>query len=119
MVDDAPASWTRVLVPRKSSSLCARLSEIDAKTVQKSGFFDLPTMMDRWQEYLNRQANPGTLLGVGTGFPTIDEATSGLQGGQLVVIVAPAKVGKTQLMLRVWQLTFTNRASAPYSRASR
>ncbi len=79
-----------------------RLSEIDAKTVQKSGFLDLAdSPMDRWQEYLNRQANPGTLLGVGTGFPTIDEATSGLQGGQLVVIVAPAKVGKTQLMLRM------------------
>lgn len=52
------------------------------------------------QEYEFRKANPG-LLGMATGFPTMDEATSGLQGGQLIVIVAPPKTGKSTLALQI------------------
>jgi replicative DNA helicase len=52
------------------------------------------------EEYEFRKANPG-LLGMATGFPTMDEATSGLQGGQLIVIVAPPKTGKSTLALQI------------------
>jgi replicative DNA helicase len=52
------------------------------------------------EEYEFRKANPG-LLGMPTGFPTMDEATSGLQGGQLIVIVAPPKTGKSTLALQI------------------
>jgi replicative DNA helicase len=38
-----------------------------------------------------------------TGFPTIDAATSGLQAGQLIVIVAPPKTGKSTLALQMAQ----------------
>lgn len=58
--------------------------------------------LDRWEQYLYRKANPG-LLGVATGFPTIDAATGGLQNGQLVVIVAPPKTGKSTLALQIAQ----------------
>ena len=51
-------------------------------------------------EYEFRKANPG-LLGLATGFPTMDEATSGLQPGQLIVIVAPPKTGKSTLALQI------------------
>ena len=51
-------------------------------------------------EYAFRKANPG-LLGLATGFDTIDKATSGLQPGQLVVIVAPPKTGKSTLALQM------------------
>jgi replicative DNA helicase len=51
-------------------------------------------------EYEWRKANPG-LLGYATGFPTMDMATSGLQNGQLVVIVAPPKTGKSTLALQI------------------
>jgi replicative DNA helicase len=51
-------------------------------------------------EYEHRKNNPG-LLGVPTGFPTIDASTSGLQPGQLVVIVAPPKTGKSTLALQI------------------
>lgn len=51
-------------------------------------------------EYEHRKNNPG-LLGLATGFPTIDASTSGLQPGQLVVIVAPPKTGKSTLALQV------------------
>lgn len=52
------------------------------------------------EEYEFRKANPG-LLGMATGFPTMDEATSGLQPGQLIVIVAPPKTGKSTLALQI------------------
>jgi replicative DNA helicase len=39
------------------------------------------------------------LLGYPTGFATIDQATEGLQGGQLVSLVASPKVGKSTLMV--------------------
>lgn len=58
--------------------------------------------MQRWEEYLYRKDNPG-LLGVPTGFPTIDAATGGLQNGQLVIIVAPPKTGKSTLALQIAQ----------------
>jgi len=52
------------------------------------------------EEYVNRKNSPG-LLGLPTGFPTMDASTSGLQPGQLVVIVAPPKTGKSTLALQI------------------
>lgn len=51
-------------------------------------------------EYEHRKNNPG-LLGIATGFPTMDEVTSGLQPGQLIVIIAPPKTGKSTLALQM------------------
>lgn len=56
------------------------------------------TAKDRWEEYEEREKGGG-LLGLSTGFPTIDSTTLGLQSGQLVTVVANAKVGKTTLCL--------------------
>lgn len=52
------------------------------------------------EEYEFRKNNPG-LLGLPTGFKTMDDATSGLQPGQLIVIVAPPKTGKSTLALQI------------------
>ena len=51
-------------------------------------------------EYEHRKNNPG-LLGIPTGFPTMDAVTSGLQPGQLIVIIAPPKTGKSTLALQM------------------
>jgi hypothetical protein len=53
----------------------------------------------RWEEYENLQNS--VLLGVPTGFEKIDEATAGLQGGQLVTVIAPPKTGKSQIALQM------------------
>ena len=53
----------------------------------------------RFQEYEDTQNH--ILLGVATGFAKIDEATAGLQPGQLVTIIAPPKTGKSQIALQV------------------
>jgi replicative DNA helicase len=58
------------------------------------------TTETRWDEYQQLKANPG-LLGYATGFPTIDAVTSGLQNGQLIVLVAPPKTGKSTLALQM------------------
>lgn len=60
----------------------------------------IQTTDSRWEDYLFRKANPG-LLGVPTGFPTIDQVTNGLQNGQLIVVVATPKTGKSTLALQV------------------
>lgn len=51
-----------------------------------------------WERYDELTKHHG-LLGYPTGFPTIDKATLGLQKGQLVTVLAQAKVGKTSLCL--------------------
>ncbi len=53
----------------------------------------------RWEEYENVQNS--VLLGVPTGFKKIDEATAGLQGGQLITVIAPPKTGKSQIALQM------------------
>jgi KaiC/GvpD/RAD55 family RecA-like ATPase len=52
-----------------------------------------------WEQYEAVQSSK--LLGVPTGFEKIDEATAGLQGGQLVTLIAPPKTGKSQIGLRM------------------
>lgn len=54
---------------------------------------------DRFQDYLDLGKHQ--LLGIPTGFEKIDEATAGLQGGQLVTLIAPPKTGKSQGALRI------------------
>lgn len=55
----------------------------------------------RWEDYEELKHLPNGLRGIPTGFPTIDRATSGLQKGQLVVVVAPPKTGKSTLSLQM------------------
>ena len=55
----------------------------------------------RFDEYLSVKTRPNGLLGIATGFKTIDEATAGLQPGQLITIIAPPKTGKSVLALQV------------------
>ena len=57
--------------------------------------------MQRFQEYLDIKTRPNGLLGVATGFKTVDQATAGLQPGQLVTIIAPPKTGKSVLALQI------------------
>ena len=54
---------------------------------------------ERYKDYLALQNQ--TFLGIPTGFKDIDEATAGLQGGQLVTIIAPPKTGKSQVALQM------------------
>jgi replicative DNA helicase len=56
--------------------------------------------LTRYDEYLAVKTRPNGLIGMATGFSLIDQATAGLQPGQLVVIIAPPKTGKSVVALQ-------------------
>src|SRR5881296_682343 len=50
------------------------------------------------EDYHQRQ---GTLTGIGTGFVDLDKLTTGLHGGEMIVIAARPSVGKTSLAMNI------------------
>jgi replicative DNA helicase len=69
---------------------------------------DPATVDEELHDYDVLEARAGSLLGIPTGFPTIDAATLGLQKQQLVTIVAAPKTGKSQLAMRIAQTVWEN-----------
>lgn len=59
------------------------------------------TWEERLEEYAALKNLEGGLRGIPTGFPTIDEATAGLQDEQLVTLVALPGIGKSMIALVV------------------
>ena len=57
--------------------------------------------MDRYDEYMAIKTRPNGLLGLSTGFKTIDEITSGVLNQQLWTIAAPPKTGKSVLAMQM------------------
>ena len=75
--------------------------KLEEEGLNKTSDVNMVTNTDaRWEDYIFRKNNPG-LLGVATGFPTIDAVTNGLQKGQLIVVVATPKTGKSTLALQI------------------
>ena len=78
------------------------LADIDREMTM--GVSDINLVVDtmaRFTAYEALEARGGGLLGLPTGFAKIDEATAGLQDGQLVTIIAMPKVGKSQVALQM------------------
>ena len=57
--------------------------------------------MQRYDEYIAIKTRPNGLLGLSTGFKTIDEITSGVLKQQLWTIAAPPKTGKSVLAMQM------------------
>ena len=55
--------------------------------------------------------NPGKLTGVATGFSDLDKLTSGLQGGDLVILAARPSMGKTAFALNIAQNAATSNST--------
>jgi len=53
------------------------------------------------QMLLDRSENPGKLVGVSTGFADLDQMTSGLKKGNLVVVAGRPAMGKTSLAMNM------------------
>jgi hypothetical protein len=82
------------------SEMSKTLTNVNAQGVIGTTHIDITKNPDAfWEEYENIQNS--VLLGLPTGFEKIDEATAGLQGGQLITVIAPPKTGKSQIALRI------------------
>jgi len=78
------------------------VAQLYEEGVSQSSDLDLTDNPEqRYQEYLDVKTRDGGLLGYPTGFRTIDEATAGLQAGQLITIIAPPKTGKSVLAMQI------------------
>jgi len=82
------------------SEMSNTVTVVNAQGVIGTTHLDLTKDPDKfWDEYQSVQNS--VLLGVPTGFDKIDKATAGLQGGQLITVIAPPKTGKSQICLRM------------------
>jgi replicative DNA helicase len=78
----------------------ATISTVNLSGVQGTNELDLIRDAEaRFADYQSLASH--TMIGIPTGFDKIDEATAGLQGGQLVTVIAPPKTGKSQLALAI------------------
>lgn len=76
------------------------VTNVNDQGIKGTNHIDLTNNAEsRWSAYLSVQNHK--FLGIPTGFERIDEATAGLQGGQLITIIAPPKTGKSQIALQV------------------
>jgi replicative DNA helicase len=88
------------------------LDEAEAKIFQiaeggkrsTQGFLDikvlLPQVADRI-DYLYQRENQGDVTGVPTGFADLDERTSGLQPGDLIIVAGRPSMGKTAFSVNI------------------
>lgn len=78
----------------------ATIAKVNEQGVAGTHEIDLTKNTEqRYQDYKALQNQE--FLGIPTGFTKIDEATAGLQGGQLITIIAPPKTGKSQIALKM------------------
>lgn len=54
--------------------------------------------INRLEQY---HANQGMLTGIATGFPDLDKLTTGMHGGEMIVIAARPSMGKTSLAMNI------------------
>jgi replicative DNA helicase len=64
-------------------------------------------LADAWERLETLQKHSGTLRGVPTGFPALDNMLAGLQKSDLVILAARPSMGKTALALDIARLTST------------
>ncbi len=82
------------------TAMSATVAKVNEQGVLGTSEVDLSkNIEERFKDY--EALKNSKFLGIPTGFAKIDEATAGLQGGQLVTIIAPPKTGKSQIALRI------------------
>ncbi|MSQ60314.1 MAG: replicative DNA helicase [Betaproteobacteria bacterium] len=70
----------------------------------KQGFQDMPPLLTQVVERIDllyNRENPSDVTGVPTGYLDLDRMTSGLQGGDLVIVAGRPSMGKTSLALNI------------------
>lgn len=97
LLEEGPVS-----VDAAEAALRRLVAELDVlRTSVLSDEEIISTATARLAEYEKRRDNIGGLLGIPTGFATIDKATLGLQPEQFVLVIGPPAAGKSTLLLRL------------------
>ena len=76
----------------------------ESGTRKDQGLLEIKPVLARVYEridHLYHRDNPSNITGVPTGYVKLDEMTSGLQGGDLVIIAGRPSMGKTALALNI------------------
>lgn len=97
LMGEGPASVEEV-----TAVLTAALAEVTAGAL--AGVRDeevIATNAERVDAYRLRADRPGGLLGLPTGFTTIDKATLGLQPEQFILVIGPPAAGKSTLLMKL------------------
>ena len=106
----AIAAAERIIASANDPATAGELSEIvqkalvavaaDAETTSRIESVK-DVAMDRLTEYDDMVKNRGKLIGITSGFAPLDAMTGGFRNGQLIVIGAPTKGGKTAMALNM------------------
>jgi replicative DNA helicase len=105
-VEDTIQSAAEVLSTQRDHEEALRVIESKIAEIHREGVPGVTDLhlhrdpYDRYAEYERLAGQTSGMLGLPTGFEKIDEATAGLQGGQLVTVIAPPKTGKSQILLQ-------------------
>lgn len=70
----------------------------------KKGFIELPVLLTQVVERIDmlfQRDNPSDITGIPTGFTDLDQKTSGLQPGDLVIVAGRPSMGKTAFSLNI------------------
>lgn len=91
----------------ESGSLDEALQKVKEKVDQVNRLnvgnnkFQLTSMADHIEAAKERYDNWGKMYGLSTGFPSIDQLTLGLPGGELIIIAGETSRGKTLLSMNI------------------
>lgn len=79
----------------------SRIFEI-SRSQSRSSFHSLRDEMEPTFDHIEAiMSRAGSLTGIPTGYPDLDEMTGGLQNGELVILAARPSMGKTALALNI------------------
>lgn len=67
----------------------------------KQNKYQVASMLDYIDDAKERFENWGKMQGMSTGFPSIDDLTLGLVGGELIIVAGPTSRGKTLLSMNI------------------
>lgn len=74
--------------------------ELTGRDDIREGYIDA-TADDRFERYTDIKTNPDKYKGIHIGWPTFDSVTNGVRGGQLMVLIAAVKEGKSTALLNI------------------
>lgn len=104
-INDLLPSITKLLSEKKSSEALDRIAEfVDrAQSIQTNGQSDLASVAQIGEEVLAdfvRLRDVKGLIGIPTGYPSLDLTTQGYQNGTLIILAARPGVGKSTFAIK-------------------